>query len=53
MLRTWMGQSYILQSEYLGQRGAHDTKQPTRFNSRTLPEIIKEDTSFYIIYDLK
>lgn len=40
-------------SEYLGQRGARDTKQPMRFNSRTLPEIIKEDTSFYIIYYLK
>ena len=34
MLRTWLGQSYILQSEYLHQRGAHDTKQPMRFNSR-------------------
>ena len=50
MPRTWLVQPHIPQSERLGQRGTHDTKQPVRLNSRTLPEIIKEDTSCYFIY---
>lgn len=53
MPRTWLVQPHIPQSERLGQRGTHDTKQPVRVNSRTLPEIIKEDTSCYFIYHRK